>query len=194
MSSRPVSNRSVNSRAPFVCAIALLHLGLGAGAEADLTGFWQPDMSAYERSKELKAPDPNAPPAPPASPGPAETLPALRITHNEPSIVFEFVGADGGTVSTLRMTTDHRENTNARGGGALVQTSRSRWDGGSLRTEWRMTRDGTAFMTGTDEWTLSAGGNTLTLVSQLEDSKSRSRTKTVYRRKSQPIDSHAGVL
>ena len=149
----------------------------------DLSAEWVPDPSQYRVSKVLKASDPGAPPAPPAPSGGVPQLPRLRRAHNEPSVVLEYIGHDGVPISSQRLTTDGAENVNERAGGAMIQRSTSRWENGALTTQWRLLRGSVVFISGVDVWRLSENGTTLTLRSSLEDSKSKSETTTVYRRR-----------
>jgi hypothetical protein len=168
-------------RPVILVSVVLATLRTGLAAPIDLSGTWVPDPAAYERHKELKVVDPKAPPAPPA---PSEGKPALRnvrISHHGSAMVFEHLGDDGSPVSLRRVTTDGMESVNGADG-ALPHVSISRWEGRSLLTAWRLTRAGADIMTGIDTWSLSDDGGTLTLTSAMEDSKSRSRTRTVYRR------------
>ena len=169
---------------PVVAVTLVLALSqAGLNGPVSLGGSWVPDPSVSERSKELKAPDPRAPPAPPAPPAGAPKLRPLRIAHDGPTIVFEVVGEEGSPLSSERITTDGQEHVSARGGGELTHVSLSRWDGASLRTEWRLTQAGADIMTGVDVWSLADDRASLIHTSSMEDSKSHSTAKTVYRRK-----------
>ena len=148
----------------------------------NLSGNWAPDLNSHQRHSELKNKDPHALKAPLAAAGGLLFLPRLRVEDAGATVAFEYIEDDGKPISSLRVTTDGKENVNPRAG-SLVHTSRSRREGLSLRTDWRLTREGSEIMTGVDTWTLSGDGATLTQTSVMSDSKSRSRTKTTYRRK-----------
>lgn len=107
----------------------------------------------------------------------------MRITHDDPALLLESVTPEGKATSSTRLTTDGSENLNEKGSGTLLQRSRSRWEEGVLITEWRVLRDGATFIEGTDTWRLSPDGRSLTQITTTEDSKSTSRTSTVYVRK-----------
>jgi len=163
-------------RSSGALVVALLLSQAAVGAEMQLSGSWSP--SDHEQTKQPKRPDPQAPPAPPEG---KPRLPWLRIAHQGASVVIEFIGDEGAVLSSQRLTTDGAENVNKREG--LVQRSRSRWDGHALTTKWRLVSRGRTVMTGVEVWTLSDDRSTLTQSSAMEDSKSRTETKTVYVRR-----------
>lgn len=73
------------------------------------------------------------------------------------------------------------ENVNSRAGGAMVHKSVSTWVGNTLRTTWKIERDGRVGISGVDERELRAP-DTLVVTTTTEDSKSRSRSVIVYHR------------
>jgi hypothetical protein len=163
-----------------VLAVSTLASG-GESLPVDLCGTWIPDLAAYEHTKELKAPDPHAAPVPP--PPPAEVdLPRLRIRKQADAIVFESLDEEGDVISSEGVTADGQQSVRRREEPASRRLSHSRWNGAVLETEWRLVQAGQAIMSGVDSWSLSADGAVLVRASAMEDSKSRSRTKTVYRR------------
>jgi hypothetical protein len=168
------------------CVLAMLLLlisNVPVQRRPDLSGSWVPIPSEFKLTKQLKAPDPDAPPAPPAPPEGPPSLPSIRITHNEPDILLEYVGSDGATISSERRTTDNAQNINQRAGGALTQRSRTRWENGALRTESRLMNGDATILSAVEHWQVSPDGATLTVSSAVEDSKSRSQVVTVYRRR-----------
>lgn len=170
----------------FGMSLALTSVLAGAAIASQLpslAGTWVPDPAASTQSKELKAAAqsgaPEAPPAP--SVGIQDYLPTTRITHVEPRLAVEFLGEDGNIISKLELTTDGRENVNPRAGGELVHKSVSTWVGDTLRTTWKIERDGKIGISGVDERELTAP-DTLVVTTTTEDSKSRSRSVIVYHR------------
>ena len=170
------------------CLITLVLIGglaqaIVAVQPPTLTGTWIPDSAASTQSKELKqAVQPGAPPAPPAPPATIrDHLPTLRIHHGEPRLTLQFLDADGSVISTTEVTTDGKENMNSRAGGALVHRSTSRWDGNTLRTDWKIERDAAVVISGVDRTELTSA-DTLVVTTTTEDSKSRSRSTIVYHR------------
>jgi len=164
-------------------AIVLATAALAAAAP-NLTGTWVPDPAASTQSKELKqAAQPGAPPAPPApAQGIQDHLPAVRIRHDEPRVKIEFLEDDGSVISTTDLTTDGAENVNTRAGGALIHRSSTTWDGALLRTAWKIEQNAQVVIAGTETRELTSP-DTLVVTTTTEDSKSRSRSVIVYRRK-----------
>jgi hypothetical protein len=168
----------------FFFGLCILATAVAATAQAPtLTGTWIPDPAASTQSKELKAsPQPGAPPAPPApSQGIQDRLPAMRIQHAEPRLTIEFFEVQGSVISATAITTDGKENVNARAGGALTHKSTSKWDGQILRTAWKLEQGGRVVISGVDERTL-ASPDILVVTTTTEDSKSRSRSAITYHR------------
>jgi hypothetical protein len=164
-------------------ALALIQSPPATATRVDLSGTWAPDLNSHQREREMKGViDPNGPKAPLPPPGGLLFLPRVRVVDEGASLAFEYIEDDGKPISSLRVTTDGKENLNPRAG-SLLHTSKSRREGRSLKTDWRLTREGAEVMTGLDTWTLSDDGTTLTQTSAMEDSRSKSRTKTTYRRK-----------
>ena len=166
----------------FNLVLIVVLAGTSAASQLpSLAGIWVPDAAASTHSKELKgkAGEPAAPPAP--STGIQDHLPTTRITHVEPRLTVEFVGEDGKVISKLELTTDGKENVNPRAGGELAHKSVSTWVGDTLRTTWRIERDGKVGISGVDERELTAP-DTLVITTTTEDSKSRSRSVIVYHR------------
>ncbi|HEU5181396.1 MAG TPA: hypothetical protein VFW45_11430 [Candidatus Polarisedimenticolia bacterium] len=162
------------------CVLVLLFLAAAPPGESptvDLSGRWIPDPAAYESRKELKNPDPAAPP-PAVTPEPGR----LIISGKGEFLVFELLDKEGTPISTTKVSTGGETTMNPRAGGDLAHASKSRWEGRALITQWRLTRGDAEVMRGTDRWELSQDRSTLTLIGTTEDTKSRSRSKTVYRR------------
>ncbi|HXU32093.1 MAG TPA: hypothetical protein VN851_16105 [Thermoanaerobaculia bacterium] len=149
-----------------------------------LAGTWNPDPAASTHSKTLKATvEPGAPPAPPAaSAAIAEHLPPLRIAESDSSITLEFLEDDGSVISTTRLATDGTENRNPRAGGALTHRSTAAWDGAVLRIRWSLERGESVMISGTDAYELTDPGS-LRVTTTTEDSKSKSESVIVYRRR-----------
>jgi hypothetical protein len=169
---------------PLIAFTLLIAVSLAGASETPrLAGLWTPDAAEYRVSKRLKDADVNAPPAPPAPSGESPSLPDVRIQQNDRTISFEYFDDEGDVLSLLTFTTDGKENRNERAGGALMQKSTSGWVDGALRTAWRLERGQQVVISGVDLWRLSGNGQTLTVTSTIEDSKSVSETKTVYRRR-----------
>jgi hypothetical protein len=167
----------------ILSALALASASLAAAAPS-LTGTWVPDPAASTHGKELKqAAEPGSPPAPPAPvQGIQGHLPVLRISHAEPRVKIEFLEDDGSVISTTELTTNGAENVNARAGGALTHRSSTAWDGTVLRTTWKIEQGARTVIAGTDAHELTSP-DTLVVTTTTEDSKSRSRSVLVYRRK-----------
>ena len=171
------------------CVLAIVLLWMADAypqRRPDLSGFWVPVPSEFKLTKEPKTPAPNAapaPPAPPILPEGSPSLPSVRIDHNEPVVLLEYVGSDGATISSERRTTDNAENVNLRAGGTLTQRSKTRWDNGVLRTESRLMDGDQVILSAVEHWQLSPDRTTLTITSEVEDSLSRSHVVTVYRRR-----------
>ena len=171
------------------CVLAIVLLWMSDASpqrRPDLSGLWVPVPSEFKLTKEPKTPNPNAPPAPPAPLVPPEgspLLPSVRINHDEPVVLVEYVGSDGAAISSERRTTDNAENVNLRAGGTLTQRSKTRWDNGVLRTELRLMGGDDVVLSAVEHWQLSPDRTTLTITSEVEDSVSRSRVVTVYRRR-----------
>jgi hypothetical protein len=161
---------------PFALVVAFLLARPLAAAEPDLRGTWT--VTDYQQSREVKKPDPNAPPVPPEA---RASAPAVRIGHDGGSVVMDFLGNDGKVVSSQRLTTDGAENVN-KVEGTLVRRSRSRWSDTGLTTKWRLLNRGRLVLSGVDVWTISNDRGTLTQTSAAEDTKMRTTSKTVYAR------------
>ena len=145
-------------------------------------GTWTPDLQTHQRYKELKELRQGAAIAPPALPSGILYLPKVRISLTEGALLFESLDENGALSSAMRVTTDGRENVNPHGGQGRSHVSTSAWKDGVLKITWKLMVDGAATMTGVDTWSLSPDGATLTQTSEMEDSRSRSRTRTSYRR------------
>lgn len=170
------------------CVLAIVLLWMSDASpqrRPDLSGLWVPVPSEFKLTKELKTPDPNAPPAPPPPipPEGSPLLPSVRIMHDEPAVLIEYVSSDGETISSERRTTDNVENVNLRAGGRLTQRSKTRWDNGVLRTELRLMGGDEVILSAIEHWQLSPDRTTLRITSEVEDSMSRSQVVTVYRRR-----------
>jgi hypothetical protein len=163
----------------MIAAAALVSAALvqSPPAPVDFSGFWVPDPGKSTYTKELKAPDPEAPDAPPPPPGNLPPPPALRIASRAAELVVEYLD-QGAAIATLALATDGHEVTNPRG--MLTQTSSSHFENGAFVTTWQLNRRDVLIMNGVDTWRLSPDGATLTIDSRMEDSKSRSTTKTTY--------------
>jgi hypothetical protein len=155
-----------------------------ADAPPQFSGTWLPDPGASTQTKTLKTVvDPAAPPAPPAAPAAiAEHLPPMRIVQQGSAVTVEFLEADGSVISSTRLTTDGAENVSPRAGGALTHRSTSSWEGPILRTTWVLEQAGKAVISGTDARELVDPG-TLRVTTWTEDSKSKSESVLVYRRR-----------
>ena len=165
----------------FVALGVVVMLQTPAAKIVDFSGYWIPDPGKATFTKELKAPDPDAPEAPPPPPGDLPPPPPLRIASRASDVMVEYIVKEGVPNTTLKLASDGREVTNPRG--MLSQVSSSHWDDGAFITSWELHRRGVAIIKGTDTWRLSADGKTLTIESHMEDSKSRSSTTMVYSRK-----------
>lgn len=106
----------------------------------------------------------------------------MRLTHSEGRLGIEFLEADGSVISTTILTTDGSENFNPRAGGALIHKSTSGWKGAALHTRWTIEREGRVVISGTEERELLSL-TTLRVVTRTQDSKSRSESVILYRRK-----------
>lgn len=151
-----------------------------------LAGTWDPDSAASTHSKTLKTTvDPNAPPAPPApSTAIAEDLPLLRIAESDSTVTLEFLEDDGSVISATRLATDGSENRNPRAGGALTHVSKAAWDGAILRIRWSLEREGSTMISGIDAYDRT-DPDTLRVTTATEDSKSKSESVIVYRRRAE---------
>ena len=148
----------------------------------DLSGTWMPDLNRHRRRTEPRNPDRGAPAVPAAPPGGVLLLPPVRVIDQGPVVVFDFLGEDGRAMTSLRFTTDGAENLNPRGN-APAHVSRSRREGRTLRTEWRLMREAVEALSGVDTWTLSEDGATLTQETVTEGTRLRGWTNTAYKRK-----------
>jgi hypothetical protein len=147
----------------------------------NLTGTWVPDMAQSTQSKTLfETAGSGAAPAPPQAI--QDQLPAMRLTHSGGRLVIEFLEADGFVISTTTLTTDGAENVNPRAGGALLHKSTSGWKGAVLHTRWAIEREGRVVISGTEERE-RLSPTTLRVVTRTQDSKSRSESVILYRRK-----------
>ncbi len=169
----------------FVFLVFLLVLALPAAAAGpNLTGTWVSDPAASSETKELKAPVEGAAPAPPAPP--SSEVPVMRVGHKEPRLTIELLAGDGAVISTTEMTTDGAENLNQRAGGTWLHRSASTWDGAVLRTTWKLERGGQVMISGSDERQLR-DPETLVVTTTTEDSRSRSKSVVVYRKRADPV-------
>ena len=150
-------------------------------AAARFVGYWAPDLQSHQRHNELKESRQGAAIAPP---GGLLYLPKVRVSLNEGALTFEFLNDDGTLSSSTRVTLDGRESINPRGNEGRKHVSTSAWKDGVLKTTWKVLQDGATVMNGVDTWALSTDGTTLTQTSEMEDARSRSRTRTIYRRSS----------
>jgi hypothetical protein len=159
---------------------------LAAENHPRLAGTWDSDPAASTHSKTLKAVvDPNAPPAPPApSSAITEHLPPLRIVESDSAITLEFLEDDGSVISTTRLATEGGENRNPRAGGALTHVSTAAWDGAVLRIRWSLERGESVMISGTDAYELT-DPKMLRVTTTTEDSKSKSESVIVYRRRAE---------
>jgi hypothetical protein len=162
----------------------LLLAGPASTPAPNLKGTWVPDLAHSTQSKTLtETAGSGAAPAPPAAPqATQDQLPAMRLTHGEGRLVIELLEADGSVISTTTLTTDGSENVNRRAGGALIHRSTSEWNGAVLRTRWAIEREGQVVISGTEERELLSP-TTLRMVTKTQDSKSRSESVVLYRRK-----------
>jgi hypothetical protein len=94
---------------------------------------------------------------------PAPTSLTEKITHTDPSLKVQRAqsGDFGDFNSDFSYTTDGKECQNAMGD-LFKMTSTVKWDGDILTFDNKMDFQGNA-MTGTEKWSLSADGKTLTL-------------------------------
>lgn len=172
----------------IVCRTALVTAVLASMATAEappqLSGSWIADPEASTQTKTLKTVvDPKAAPAPPAAPAViAERLPPMRIVQQGSAVMIEFLEEDGSVISTTKLTTDGAESVSPRAGGALTHRSTSAWDGPILRTTWALEQAGKVVISGTDARELVDPG-TLRVTTRTEDSKSKSESVLVYRRR-----------
>ncbi len=167
----------------LVCLAAAIAAAPSSSTRADLSGTWAPDLNAHQRTREAKTPEAAKLPVP-SSAGGILFLPPLRIVDSGSTLTFDSMSEDSKVLSTSRLTANGKDETAPAGGGTLTRTSRSTREGRSVKTEWRQTNaDGTASSSGTETWTLSNDGNTLTHTTISEDASWRNRTKTMYRRK-----------
>ena len=92
---------------------------------------------------------------------PAPTRLNQKITHNDPDlkVVTDQSSSFGDFTSEFTFTTDGKECPNQMD--AFKMKSTVKWDGDILVFDNQMDFQGTA-MTGTDRWTLSADGKTIT--------------------------------
>lgn len=167
----------------FVGLIATIAVAPSSSTRADLSGRWIPDLNAHQRTREAKTPEAAKLPVP-ASLGGILFLPPLRIVDTGSMLTFDSLGDDSKVLSTSRITTDGKDETAPVGSSTLTRTSRTTREGRSVKTEYRQTNaDSTASSTGTETWTLSNDGNTLTHTTISEDANWRNRAQTIYRRK-----------
>ena len=92
---------------------------------------------------------------------PAPTRFNQKITHNDPDlkVVTEQTGAFGDFTSDFSFTTDGKECPNQMNDFKMKSTVK--WDGDTLVFDSQMDFQGTA-ITGTERWTMSADGKTIT--------------------------------
>jgi hypothetical protein len=94
---------------------------------------------------------------------PAPSSLTEKITHSDPSLKVQTAqsGDFGDFNSDFSFTTDGKESANSMGN-EFHMTSVVKWDGDILVLDSKMDFQGTA-MSGTDKWTLSPDGKTITV-------------------------------
>jgi hypothetical protein len=141
----------------LAAAFLFVSTALNAQKLQDFTGTWRVDPNkVQEKATPVKNPPGNAPEVPP--PPPAEhkyTLEQIRQSGD----VLKISGGEAGTtaVYTIDQSGNEVSDTIPDAPGS-VRIASTHWDGGNLVTEWKMQRNGEAFMHGTDVHSIASDG------------------------------------
>ena len=149
----------------------------------DFSGTWVPDLNAHQRTREPKTREAADAPVPSIGGPPILFLPPLRIVDSGSELILESLNDAGGVLFTSRIATDGKEVSSQAAAGAPNRKSRTKREGRSVKTEWTQAGKNIPTSTGTETWTLSHDGNTLTHSTTSEDARWRNQTKTTYKRK-----------
>lgn len=160
----------------FLAALFLfVTTGLSAQTLQDFVGTWRVDPDKVEeKATPVENPPNNAPETPP--PPPPEHKYTLEQIRQSGS-VLKISGGEAGTTAVYTIDPSGKKVSDPiPDAPGSVRIATSRWSDGKLVTEWKMERNGEAFMHGTDIHTITPDGR-LTVNRVIESPRHRAEVR-----------------
>ncbi len=146
----------------------------------DFVGMWRIDPDQVrEKATPVKNPTGNAPDIPPPPPPEHEyTLQQIRQSGN----TLKISGGEAGTTAVYTIDPSGKQVSDViPDAPGSVRVASTRWDSGRLVTEWKMQRNGEAFMHGTDVHSLASDGQ-LIVSRTIESSRHHADVRLVLKK------------